>query len=168
MKRGKWIAIGLCVVFALGLGGAVWWYVSSDPLVSDGLSSYQIGQERGVVLQISNEGYGNIKLLSVEVNGQTPPTPVSLGIAYDTGQFVQVLPDPHPHIRFMDLQASPIYPKPSPEEMKEALNKQENTPIHYGIRIIYDEEQPIRSVTIRYKYLGFTKTAKITKWFEYS
>lgn len=36
--------------------------------------------------------------------------------------------------------------------------------MQYGLRIRY-EKQPIRSVTIRYKYLGFTKVKTITRWF---
>lgn len=36
--------------------------------------------------------------------------------------------------------------------------------MQYGLRIRY-EKQPIQSVTIRYKYLGFTKVKTITRWF---
>jgi len=65
----------------------------------------------------------------------------------------------------MELSASSIYPALSLGEIQAALEKKEHTPMQYGLRIRY-EHQPIQNVTITYKYLGFTKTKSITKWFD--
>ena len=41
------------------------------------------------------------------------------------------------------------------------------TPIHYGIRMVNRTHEPIKYVTIRYNYLGLTKSLTITRWVEY-
>jgi hypothetical protein len=166
LNRRKIIEIGMCALLVLGLGIAVWWYEASDPLISDGLVTYRLPNEKGYVVGLSNKGYGKIDLLSVKVNGEDPPGPVWLGVAYDSLSEVQIPPEPDPNIRFMNIKDSSIYPKLTVEEIQEALKMKKNTPMRYGVRIVYDESQPINSVIIRYKYLGFTKAATITRWFE--
>jgi hypothetical protein len=100
----------------------------------------------------------------VEINGHEKPDKVQLGVTYDSGAMVQVGLS-NPAIIFMDLKDSSIYPELSPEEFQTALVEKVHTPMHYGIRILY-ERSTIKKVTIRYKYLGFTKVKNITKWFE--
>jgi hypothetical protein len=101
-----------------------------------------------------------IDILNVKINGEDPLDPVQLGITYDSGQLVQILPNPVPEIKFMNLKAASIAPKLTQKEFYAALEKKVHTPTHYGLRI-FNENKPIQSVTIHYKYLGLTKTKKI-------
>lgn len=69
-----------------------------------------------------------------------------------------------PATQFMDLTASSIYPELSGDKAQAALQRKEHTPMQYGLRLHY-ENQPIQSITIKYKYLGFKKMKNITRWF---
>lgn len=151
----------MCVLTIIGLVSATTWYQVTDPLTNDGLQ--QVNYQKEFVLELSNVGYGKIDILSVMINGDNTPDMVQLGVTYDSGAMVQVLPDPNPAIKFIDIHASSIYPKLSLKEFHAALEKKVQTPMQYGLRIRY-EKQPIQSVTIRYKYLGFKKVKTITKW----
>ena len=150
----------MCVLTIIGLVSATTWYQVTDPLTNNGL---QQGQKE-YVFELSNVGYGKIDILSVMINGDDTPDMVQLGVTYDSGAMVQVLPNPNPAIKFTDIHASSIYPKLSLKEFRAALEKKVQTPMQYGLRIRY-ENQLIHSVTIRYKYLGFKKVKTITKWF---
>ncbi|KRF13669.1 hypothetical protein [Paenibacillus sp. Soil787] len=165
MKLKNKFIISMFVLILIGMVVVTSWYRHTDPLIDDGLQevSYQGGGQKEYVIQFRNEGYGKIDIISVKTNGETPAT-VQLGVSYDSAALVQVLPDSDQAIKFMDIRAASIYPKLSVKEFHEALEKKVHTPIHYGLRIRYDK-QPIERVTIRYKYLGFTKVKIITRWF---
>lgn len=140
------------------------WYRITDPLANNGLNIKEQENQSEYVLELSNEGYGKIDILSVKINGGDASDMVQLGVTYDSPQMVQILPDPDPSIEFMDIHASSIYPKLSIEEFHEAIKKKVHTPMQYGLRFRYNKKS-IQSVTIKYKYLGFTKVKKITNWF---
>jgi hypothetical protein len=164
-SKNKFI-ISICVLIFIGLVVATTWYRITDPLTNDGLQeiSYQGGGQKEYVIELSNEGYGKIDILSVKINGDDTPDTTQLGVSYDSAAMVQVLPNSGPAIKFMDVKASSIYPKLSLNEFHVALEKKVHTPMQYGLRIRY-EKQPIESVTIEYKYIGFTKAKTITRWF---
>jgi hypothetical protein len=113
-----------------------------------------------------NEGRRNIHLLDVQVNDAVPPGPVFLGISYDTGTLVSMSPEQDPRIEFMNIHDHPIAPRLSSAEIQNALEQRKHTAIHYGIRIVNNDKTPIHKVTIRYRYLGITRTLTVTKWFE--
>ncbi|UOE95898.1 hypothetical protein [Alkalihalobacillus sp. LMS39] len=103
-----------------------------------------------------------MQVTNVKVNERNDSNIVQLGVSYDTAQFVQYGTD-NPNIKFMEFDQEPILPKISPEEdVKAIIEKNEMTPIHYGIKV----EQPehlIEALTIQYTYFGFpvTKTYKV-------
>jgi hypothetical protein len=163
----KNIIIGMCFFIITGLFISILtWYRITDPLANYGISdfNYQDGKQKEYVIELSNEGYGKIDILSVNINGDDKPDKVQLGVTYDSGHMVQVLSFPVPAIVFMDLKASSIFPELTEEEFNAAMEKKVHTPMEYGLRIRY-EKKSIQSVTIKYKYLGFTKVKKITRWF---
>lgn len=160
----KRIIKGSCLILILGLFISSYiWYRTSEPLMIDGLSETKSpdGKHEEYVIELVNEGYGNIDILDVKINGEDASDLVQLGITYDSGQMVQILPDPHPEIKFMNINASAIFPKLTQKEFYAALEKKVHTPMQYGLRI-FNKNKPINSVTIRYKYLGFIKTKKLT------
>ncbi|WP_261304351.1 hypothetical protein [Paenibacillus andongensis] len=156
----------MCVLTIIGLVSATTWYQITDPLTNEGLQqvNYQDVGQKEYVLELSNVGNGKIDILSVMINGDNTPDTVQLGVTYDSAAMVQVLSNPDPALKFTDIHASSIYPKLSLKEFHAALEKKVQTPMQYGLRFRY-EKQPIQSVTIRYKYLGFTKVKTITRWF---
>lgn len=162
----KNIIMGMSLLIIIGLLFAIiLWYRATDPLANNGLQTVNAEEKHlEYVLELSNEGYGKIDILSVRINGGDAPDLVQLGVAYDSGHMVQILPNPDPSIEFMDIHASSIYPKLSIEEFHEAIKKKVHTPMQYGLRFRYNKKS-IQSVTIKYKYLGFTKVKKITNWF---
>ncbi|MGM0881276.1 MAG: hypothetical protein ACQEXQ_09555 [Bacillota bacterium] len=167
MKK-RVIAFGLLGFLILGLlVGIFIWYLNTDPLADNGLgtTTFKDGRQDEYVVQLSNEGYGKIDIRSVKINDNETPHLVQLGVTYDAPNIVQILPD-EPAIEFMDINASSIFPKLTTEEFQAAIKKKEHTPMQYGIRIRHGEK--IESVTIKYKYFGFTKTKKITSWFQNS
>lgn len=159
MGTSLFIIVGLLISMTV-------WYQITEPLVNNGLQQVnnEDGQTHEYVLELSNEGYVKIDILSVKINGEDQSDLAQLGIAYDSGRMVQVLPTHDPDLQFMDLKASSIYPALSQDEFKAALAKKEHTPMQYGLRLRYDN-QSIQNVTIKYKYFGFTKEKNITKWF---
>lgn len=166
MKRKNKFIISICVLIFIGLVVVTTWYRITDPLTNDGVFeiSYHGGGQKEYVIELSNEGYGKIDIQSVKINGEDTPDTTQLGVSYDSTAMVQVLPYSDPAIKFMDVKASSIYPKLTVKESHEALVKKVHTPMQYGLRIRY-AKQPIESVTIEYKYLGFTKVKTITRWF---
>ena len=155
----------------LGVTAASICYLRSDPLISNGLSVFTDPNGNKVyTIEIINRSSSDIKLQSVTVNGAATPDFVRLGIAFDTGRMVQYMgAETDPNTKLMDLSAAVIQPRLSAGEMQSILagklNTKEPTPIHYGIVVRYDKA-PIREVTIRYRYLGFTKVKRITEWFD--
>ncbi|WP_426454000.1 hypothetical protein ACP26L_16135 [Paenibacillus sp. S-38] len=165
--RGKRAGIyGSLIGMTCLIAAFLMWLAVTEPLQSTGLDTVEHREEgyTEYVIGLENAGVGAIELLSVTVNGTEAPDLAQLGISYDSAHLVQVMPEPEPAIRFMELNAAPINPKLTPEQMREALELKFNTPISYGLRLRLDEA-PITRVTVRYRYLGFSKTAVITRWF---
>ncbi|WP_026674885.1 hypothetical protein [Alkalihalobacterium bogoriense] len=134
---------------------------TSQPLKIEGHSTFDDGHTQVVVYELHNDGFTKVHIKDVAVNGRSDSDIVQLGVSYDTSQFVQFLSD-NPNIMFMEFDQEPIFPKVSPKDIKAIIEKNEMTPIHYGIKV----EQPehlIESLTIQYRYFGFpvTKTYKV-------
>lgn len=167
MQR-KIVQTCLFVMAILGIFIVLWLYSTVKPLENYGLQTYQTPNEQGYVLELVNTGAFKIELLDVKVNGEKPPGPVYLGIAFDINTFVSVSSNQDPNMAFMNIRDYPINPSLTGIEIQEALKKKNHTPIHYGLKIVNNDNESVKSVTIRYKYLGLTKTTTITKWFENS
>ena len=114
--------------------------------------------KKEVVFQIYNKGLKRITIKEVTLNHRKQPKELALGISYDNSQLVQSGFD-NPMIKFMEVDAEPINPKLNPKEITEAINRKENTPIYYGIKVEFYQE-PIKSMTVKYKYFGFLVTKK--------
>ncbi|WP_168118635.1 hypothetical protein [Paenibacillus sp. HB172176] len=175
MKRFSkfaWIALAaVCVVLVLGVIAAILWYQRADPLLNNGLTTFSSPEGKKIyTIELVNASDSDIDIRSISVNGGKQPDFAKLGITYDSEQTVQYFGDQtDPATEIMELHEAAIEPQLSREEKQavfasNATSKQ-HTPIHYGVVVQYDKE-PIREVTIRYTYLGFTKEKRITNWFD--
>ncbi|MFA9558256.1 hypothetical protein ACERII_13190 [Evansella sp. AB-rgal1] len=126
----------------------------SNPLVFSGGSQYSKDGIEQTVYDFSNNGFMDITLKEVTVNGKKEPKNVALGVSYDTLQGVQVGTD-NPNILFMKLDEEKIQRKITSNQALEVINKNEGTPLSYGILVEYYEE-PIESLTVTYMYFGLS------------
>lgn len=166
MKLKKNIGIIVMTFGLLLLIVLIGWYRATNPLQDSGLQTYELPSENGVVLGLENKSHFSVKLMDVTVNGESTTEPVYLGISFDTNSYVAMSPDPDPNIQFMNIVDHPIYTQLTGKDADEAIKRKQHTPIHYGIRIVNNTSKPMKYITIRYKYLGFTKTKTITRWFD--
>ncbi|MDW0118357.1 hypothetical protein QTL97_15605 [Sporosarcina thermotolerans] len=147
------ILFGLLVVFL----GFI--YISNPIVMNGSYSTYEdMSGEKDIVIHFYNEGISRVLLKEVLINKRVN-SKVELGVSYDTLQIVQSGTDNN-LIVFGELDKEYVDPKITSEEILGIINKKEMTPIHYGIRI-KDYEEPIESITIKYKYLGFPVTKEI-------
>lgn len=156
-KKSKLIVISLIPL----LTGVVFFtFVQlSNPIRIDGVStSTKEDGKKEIVFQIYNKGLKRITIKEVTLNNGKQPKELALGISYDTGHLVQIGTD-DPMIKFMKVDAAPIKPNLNNKEISEAIKRKENTPIYYGIKVEFHNE-PIKSMTVKYKYFGFSVTKK--------
>ena len=73
-------------------------------------------------------------LKEVLINNQAGDKKVELGVSYDTSQIVQSGTD-NKLIMFGELDKEYVNPRIPSREILGIINKNEMTPIHYGIRI---------------------------------
>jgi hypothetical protein len=131
----------------------------SNPIRIVGVSSSDKEEgKKEVVFQIYNIGLKSITIKEVTLNHRKHPKELALGISYDTGHLVQSGID-NPMIKFMKINAAPINPKLNSKEITEAIKRKEMTPIYYGIKVEFYND-PIKSMTVKYKYFGFPVTKK--------
>ncbi|OCA84402.1 hypothetical protein A8F94_17020 [Bacillus sp. FJAT-27225] len=132
----------------------------SNPIVLNGSSTYEDPNgSRDIVFHLYNEGISKVSIKKVLINNQVDNKKVDLGISYDTPQIVQS-GTRNEMIKFFELGDVFVNPRIQSNQVKDALNKKEMTPIHYGIRI-KNFTEPIESITIKYKYLGLPITKEI-------
>ncbi|MFP5116001.1 hypothetical protein ACSU64_27200 [Bacillaceae bacterium C204] len=164
MKKKSIIIVFSSILFLAGVGFFKFVQLS-NPIRIDGISTYtkEDGKEE-VVIQIYNNGLKRITIKEVTLNHRKHPKELALGVSY-SGHLVQSGTD-DPMIKFMKIDAAPIYPKLNPKEMTEAINRKENTPIYYGIKVEF-YKGPIKSMTVKYKYFGFlvTKKYNLESWY---
>ncbi|MFC4099867.1 hypothetical protein [Paenibacillus xanthanilyticus] len=149
--------------------GVVIWFDRADPIRDDGLTTYSDpgGRYKIYTVMVKNESRQDIKLQSVQVNDGEKPMIAKLGITYGSGHQVQYLGEQtDPATRFVELEASPIQPQASEEEILAIIANGKSTPTHYGIMFRYDDE-PVQQITIRYTYYGLPKVKHIRSWFEF-
>ncbi|WNB90967.1 hypothetical protein [Bacillus sp. NEB1478] len=131
----------------------------SNPIRIDGVStSTKEDGKKTVIFQIHNIGLKRITIKEVTLNHSKQPKELALGISYDTGHLLQSGID-NPMIKFMKVDSAPIIPKLNKKEITDAINRKENTPIYYGIKV-ESYKEPIKSMTVKYKYFGFLVTKK--------
>ncbi|WP_043932926.1 hypothetical protein [Bacillus sp. EB01] len=130
----------------------------SNPIVINGSSTYEDTNENiEIVFHLDNEGINKVLIKEVRINNQVGK--VDLGISYDTSDIVQSGTD-NESIKFVDLGEEFVNPRLSSDQVIDALNKKENTPIQYGIRI-KNFKEPIEFITIKYKYFGLPVSKEI-------
>ncbi|WP_339254107.1 hypothetical protein NSQ43_06645 [Sporosarcina sp. FSL W8-0480] len=158
MKRFAWATA--ITLFGLIVASIGFIYIS-NPMVIDGSHSTHedVSGEKDIVIHFYNKGISRLLVKEVLINKHGNSI-VELGVSYDTSQIVQCGTD-NKLIVFGELNSEYVNPRIPSEEIPSMINKKENTPIHYGIRI-KDYEEPIESITITYKYLGFPVTKEIT------
>jgi hypothetical protein len=130
----------------------------SNPIVINGSSTYEdMNENKEIVFHFDNEGINKVLIKEVLINNQVGK--VDLGISYDTSHIVQSGTD-NESIKFVDLGEEFVNPRLSSDQVLDALNKKENTPIHYGIRI-RNYKEPIEFISIKYKYFGLPVSKEI-------
>ncbi|MDR7071492.1 hypothetical protein [Fictibacillus barbaricus] len=157
IKKSKLIVITLILLL---IGVVFFTFVQlSYPIRIDGVStSTKEDGKKEIVFQFYNLGLKRITIKEVTLNHRKQPKELALGISYDTEHLVQSGID-NPMIKFMKVDAAPIKPKLNKKEITDAFNRKENTPIYYGIKMEFEKE-PIKSMTVKYKYFGFLVTKK--------
>ena len=139
----------------------------SKPIVLDGSSTYENRNgNKDIVIHLYNEGISKVLLKEVLINNQAGTNKAELGVSYDTSQNVQSGTD-NKLIMFGELEKEYVNTRIPSGEIQGIINKKEMTPIHYGIRIM-DYDEPIESITIKYKYLGFPVSKKINFKMDFS
>ncbi|MDN4608563.1 hypothetical protein [Sporosarcina highlanderae] len=133
----------------------------SNPIVLNGSNSTveNPGGDKDIVIHFHNEGISRVQLKEVLINKRVN-NEVELGISYDTSQIVQSGTD-NKLIVFGELDSEYVNPQIPSEEIVGIINRKEMTPIHYGLRI-KDYGEPIESITIKYRYLGFPVSKEFT------
>ncbi|WP_028609090.1 hypothetical protein [Paenibacillus harenae] len=142
------IIVSLFVVAVLGLGLLIILLINQNPLIADGFSEYN-NERKQVDISLVNKGQYDIFIQEVLVNNQLP-SKTQLVISY-TGQLVAGGIDDDPLAKFIHINDAPIHPRLTPKELQEAV-KTHSTPIHYGIRIINEDD--IEVVKIKYRHMG--------------
>ncbi|MBP3962813.1 hypothetical protein [Paenibacillus lignilyticus] len=153
--------IGALIILVI-VAGTIW-YQRAEPLMNTGFTVFTdaVSKDKYYTIEVVNKSQTNIDIQSVTVNGKQVPDSAQLGITYDSNHLVQFAGDQtDPATKVMDLHDASIAPQLFGEEVHAVLTGKESsghrTPIHYGIIIKFSEEA-IQEVTIRYRYLGFTK-----------
>ncbi|GGI11657.1 hypothetical protein [Gottfriedia solisilvae] len=166
MKK-KSIIIIVFTSFLLLAGVVFYTFVQySNPIQIDG-GSWTTEGKKEIVYQFYNKGLRRITIKEVTVNHGKKPNGLALGISYG-GRLVQpVTDDPDDQwgrIKFVKIDAVPVYPRLNPNEINEAIHRKDNTLIYYGIKMEYKE--PIQSITVKYTYFGLpvTKKIKLESW----
>ena len=155
-----WFLITPIAIFLL-IGGFISFIYFSNPISINGIfTNYKDQGLKEIVFNIENMGIKELTLKEVTINHNKTPKELALGISYDTLQVVQSGTDSQ-NIKFMDLNKENIYPKIPSEKVIEIINRNEMTPISYGIRVEFYEEN-IETLNVKYKYFGFPVTKKIS------
>ena len=151
IKDGRIIPFTLVTIILL----AVIVIKMNPPLRISG-TSWDIYDERYRVIAIENNGFAGVSLRKVQVNG-TDPKQVELGISKAHHLVLGINLDNKSYISFHPITAYKIKPELSPKEMAkkvealEVAGESEHI-FYYGIRINHSD--PVRTVTIKYSYLG--------------
>lgn len=159
MLKNK-IMITAVLIILLGLGLTFIFFLNSKPLQIGGYSEYSNSEDKKIYIELVNNGWFDIHLKEVLVNKK--PSEIKLVISY-TGQMVSAGIEDDPLTKSINIDAAPIHPKLTVEEVEEAI-KTKTTPIDYGLGI--NNEEVIENIMIKYKCLGFTfkKEFNLDNW----
>ncbi|RJE88379.1 hypothetical protein D3P07_10245 [Paenibacillus sp. 1011MAR3C5] len=155
MKRSVYIVSAILCLTLLISGGLSYIYWS-EPLKLNGNStmSYSDGSEE-IVFHLTNSSRTAIKLHEVMLNGK-PHEETTIGISIDTGQFVQIGTD-NEGIHFFSLEDTVVQPDLTTAQKVESIKKKEGKPIHYGVRLVLDDDV-LQQLTLVYSFYGFRVT----------
>lgn len=157
----KKLALVTSIILLGTIAGFFGFIYLSNPIVLNGSNSTveDVSGDKDIVIHFFNEGISRLQLKEVLINKRVS-NKVELGVSYDSSQIVQSGTD-NKLIVFGELDKEYVNPRIPSEEIPGVINKNEMTPIHYGIRI-KDYEESIESLTIKYTYLGFHVSKEIT------
>lgn len=107
-----------------------------------------------LIIELRNEGSRDLQLERVTV---TSPK-VEFGVSYSM-QLV-IGSGPNQGRIFEELSKQLIHPELTLNQKRDAIEKNNGTPIHYGIRI--HDASDVKEVIITYLYWGIQRSKKIT------
>jgi len=144
----------LALVALLLVAAAAGYVYRNPPLSTPGWSISNI-DEGAVVVHLVNNGFFNISLKEVVINGHESPTRVELGTS-TSGLMVMGGPDEHPDITFHGISEVKIQPELTGNKMDKAIQAllagERGHIFHYGI--VINHASTVKTVTIKYSYLG--------------
>lgn len=124
---------------------------ANPPLSSNGMTFYSDDETKRVV-EIINNGFANIKINKVLVNGKKAKK-VELGASRTSHLVIGGGLDRDPYITFHNIIELEVQPALSPEEERRLSEKGDKKIIkHYGLRIVGNEVP--ETINIKYTYLG--------------
>lgn len=155
LKR-KLLITGLIFVFLLW--GCFIYLKSNPPLSSKGISFYADDETKRVV-EIENNGFANLKLKHVLVNGFKSEK-VELGVSRSNHMVAGGGLDEDPYLTFHKLNELEIQPMLPLEEKRRLYQKGDKKIIkHYGLRV-FGNEAP-KTLHIKYSYLGIPYSLEV-------
>ncbi|CAM4448661.1 hypothetical protein [Paenibacillus tarimensis] len=161
MLSARETRIAMLFVFSLVIVGAVAFYTYArmvDPLLVTGWSNVDKEQKQ-IYVSLVNEGWADINIEEVAVNSKAPATNAHFVMSY-TGQLVSGGIEDSSQAQFIGIDEGIIPPQLSDAEVRQILRDNEGRiPLHYGVRIVNDEN--IHTVHIQYRYLGISRTKTV-------
>lgn len=129
------------------------YYQSLRPLQHGG---YSVTNDGALIIELRNNGVSDLQLEQVAIDLRL--SKVEFGVSY-TMQLV-IGSDHNQNIIFEELRSQNIYPELTLDQKREAIEKSNGKPIHYGIRI--HDAIDVKEVLITYRYWGIRRSEKIT------
>lgn len=122
MKKIFTISIVISIILTIMLhAGMIVYAKFHPPLSSFGWGHYKINNKVGIVVDISNEGLFNVKIVEVLVNDNKKPELVQLGTSR-TEELV-TFPGRGNEISFYDISEYPVRPALSPDKRQQLLEQ---------------------------------------------
>ncbi|WP_100333407.1 hypothetical protein [Bacillus alkalisoli] len=136
----------------------------STPIAIYGMAENYKDDDASIIYQIENNGKKELVIQELYINDEKKHTNVTLGISYDSIQYVQEGTN-NSNIIFHTIDEKAVLPKINYKNVIEVIELKNMTPISYGIRIM-DYQQPIDTISIKYKYYGIpiTKKYNVSNW----
>lgn len=141
------------IVFACLAIGFIGFIYQSNPITLYGSSIYKDSNGNNeIVFDFYNEGILKVKIKEVLIPNQSSNQLVDLGISYDNSHAVQSNTD-NELIKFYPFGEKFVLTKKSRDEIADAHERKQMTPMSYGIRV-NNFKEPMEYITIKYTYFG--------------
>lgn len=135
-------------------------YLKSNPPLTVTGKTYYTYEETKRIVSIENNGFTDIKLKNVLVNGKKAKN-VELGVSRTLQMVGGTIRDGE-QITFHNINEFAVKPRLQDEEITRIIEDEKGdrqTIIHYGVRVTGNE--PPEKITIKYTYLGIPYSLEV-------